>query len=148
MNFGNAVMALLIQSPLHFFVSGGMMLLTYTGNKSGRTIRVPISYQTLPDGSLQTTSLRSRTWWRNLRGGNPVILRLCGRDQRAVGLAVEDTRKVAAAFKAYFAQNPRMTRFYNVTLGADGQPEAGELARLANERVVIRFTLERGHAVQ
>jgi len=146
-NPSNAFMSWLLRSPLHSLVSGGMLLLSYTGRKSGRTITVPISYQAQPDGSLLSTSLRTRTWWRSLRGGAPVLLHLRGRPYRAAALALEDHQAVSEALASYFSLNPGAARFFNVTLAANGQPSAADLARLARERVVIRFTLEKGNAV-
>lgn len=59
----NPMMKWLIASPLHIFVSKNMMLITYTGRKSGVTYTTPVNY--LREGNtLYVTSWRERTWWR------------------------------------------------------------------------------------
>ena len=147
MNFGNTFMTILLCSPLHFLVSSGMMVLTCTGRKSGRKISVPIGYQLQPDGSLITTSMRSRTWWRNLRGGAPVVLRLRGNDRQATAEVYEDKQTVANTLGAYLTRSPGMGKYFKVSFDAGGQPIAGDLRRAADERVTIHFTLRDSHAV-
>lgn len=75
----NPLLILMLRSPLHPLLSGNTLALTYTGRKSGRTYTTPVNY--VRDGDrLWATSYRTRTWWRNLRNGVPVSLRLQGRE--------------------------------------------------------------------
>src|SRR5512138_3050089 len=81
------VMSWLLRSPFHIFM-GGMLLITVTGRKSGRAITTPVNY--VRDGdTLLITSKTDRTWWRNVRGGAPVALRLNGRAYRAEANTIE-----------------------------------------------------------
>jgi len=137
----NGIMAFLLRSPLHGIVSANMMLLTCTGRKSGRTYTLPVSYY--QEGSvLTTTSFRSRTWWRNLRGGAPVTLRLRGRDAKGTSAVIEDDEEVAEALDALFRRAPQIARYYGVSFDPDGQPDPEDIAVAAEEKVVIRTTLE------
>jgi hypothetical protein len=77
----NGPMAWLLRSPLHRLVSKNMMLLTYLGRKSGKRYDVPVSYVQDGDG-FSVTSMRERTWWRNLRGGAGVRVQLAGAGTR------------------------------------------------------------------
>ena len=63
----------LLQSPLHWFMSGNTLLLTYTGRKSGKHYQLPISYGREGDRIYLITH-RRKAWWRNLVGGALVIL--------------------------------------------------------------------------
>lgn len=84
----NPVVGVLLRTPLHDLISGGVLLLHVTGRVSGRIYRVPARY--CPDGDgLLLISRRSRTWWRNLDGGAPVSLVLRGR--RRTGYATVST---------------------------------------------------------
>ncbi len=65
----NGIMLWLLQSPLHGMLSRNMMVINYTGRKSGKVYRLPISYKKI-DEILLTVSYKHRTWWRNLRGGD------------------------------------------------------------------------------
>ncbi len=136
----NTIMHWLIRSPLHFFVSKNMMLLTYTGRKSGAEFTLPVSY--LPIGeTIYSLSSRERVWWRNLRAAAPVNLRLQGKDVPAQGQAIEDQAEVAQDLIRYFKHMPRMAGYLGIPLGADGQPDPEALARVASERVIVRFRL-------
>lgn len=90
----NPLMKALLRSPVHGLVSDTLLLITYTGRKSGRTYTTPVGYEEL-DGTLYVTSQTDRVWWKNLRGGAEVEVRLRG--DRRVGHAevIEDNESVA-----------------------------------------------------
>ena len=134
----NALLILMLRSPLHSVLSSNTLALTYTGRKSGRTYTTPVNY--VRDGDrLWATSYRTRTWWRNLRGGVPVLLRLQGREVQASGQALEDEAAVIAALSAYLSKAPNWARYFKVRLDAGGQLDRDDLARAAQERVMIQF---------
>ena len=86
---GNLFVKPLLRSPLHFLLSGSLMLVTFTGRKSGKVYSTPVQY--VRDGdSIVFFTQPARTWWKNLRGGSPVTLRLKGRDVQAVGVEFAD----------------------------------------------------------
>jgi deazaflavin-dependent oxidoreductase (nitroreductase family) len=132
----NPLMIWLIRSPFHRLLSKNFMILTYTGRKSGKTYQVPVNY-TRQGNRLVTFSYRERTWWRNLRGGVPVILRLEGVDVRATGSVIEEGPEVAAALSAYLRQTPQMAKYFQVGLDPAGLPKDEDIQRIAVERVVI-----------
>ena len=139
----NTFMSLLLRSPLHGIFSSGMMVLTYKGRKTGRQISVPIGYNVQSDGSLLSTSLRSRTWWRNLRGGAPVALHLKGRSRKAYGEAMQAPIDVMKELDDLFRLKPSQARYFGLQLGPEGLPDSTGLQRLAKDRVVVRFELEK-----
>lgn len=134
-------MTWILRSPLHGMISSGMMVLTYTGRKTGRQISLPVGYIQM-DGRLLNTSLRSRTWWRSLRGGAPVRLHLRGRARPAQAEAFDTGEEIRQGFLSYFARSPGAMRVFGVRPGPDGQPSEPDLQRLAAERVVIYYTLQ------
>ncbi|MFN2196792.1 MAG: nitroreductase/quinone reductase family protein [Anaerolineales bacterium] len=137
----NPLVKWLLRSPLHFFLSKNTMLMTYTGRKTGRQYTTPMNYLQVGD-AYYTISSRDRTWWRNLRGGAAVTLLLQGHDVPAQAEAVEDPARLANLLQTYFAQAPQLARYLDVQLNAAGQPEPGDLARLADERVLVISTLK------
>jgi hypothetical protein len=80
----NPLMRWLLASPLHGLVSGNTLVLTVTGQKTRRSYSFPVNYLRQGD-RLLVFSQQDRTWWRNLRGGAPVTVRLQRDDCRAWG---------------------------------------------------------------
>ena len=137
----NPIMKFLLRSPLHPLVSNNIMLMTYTGRKSGKSYTTPMNYFTL-DGALYTTSTRERVWWRNLRGGAEVSLRLHGKDVPAWAESIVDHNEVTQALVQTFQANPRLARYMDVRINPDGKPDPADVDRLAGERVIVRTVLK------
>ena len=79
-------------------------------------------------------SLRSRNWWRNLRGGRAANLRVAGKRYTVRGEVLEDHPAVVDALKQYFRQNPGYAKYFGVRLAPDGQPSSEDLDRAADTR--------------
>jgi hypothetical protein len=137
----NPIMKWLIMSPLHFFVSKNMMLITYTGNKSGKTYTTPVNY--LRDGNtIYATSRNDRVWWRNLRGRSPVRLVLEGKEVTAIPEVTEDEGSVTTLMVNYFRLASQLARYYKVRLDNAGVPLPEDLARIAKSMIVVTFEIE------
>jgi deazaflavin-dependent oxidoreductase (nitroreductase family) len=133
----------ILRSPLHGLLSKHTLLITFTGQKSGKAYTTPVGYIRNGDG-ITVFSRRHSTWWRNLRGGAPVTVRVKGQDLKAIGESIEDKKAVAAGLLAYTQKLPHYAKFFMVTLDPDGQPNPAEVARAAQNRVMIRVQLAKG----
>lgn len=99
---GNFFMKLILRSPLHGMLSKNTMLLTVTGRKSGRQYTLPVNY-VQDAGYLLVVSQPGRTWWKNLRGGAPIRLRLRGEDRTGQAeLVGEEDATRAGDIRTYF----------------------------------------------
>jgi hypothetical protein len=83
--FYNPLVGWLLSTPLHGLLSARTLLVTVTGRRSGQAYTVPTNYgwrgaPGAPDRRIVIVSRRERRWWRNLRGGAPVRLRVAGRN--------------------------------------------------------------------
>ena len=135
---GNFFIKSLINSPLHPLVGESFAVITLTGRKTGQTISTPINIVRL--GDMQTViSLRSRTWWRNLKDGRPAQLRHAGRRSKVRAEIVDAPAEVTAGMAAYFSQYPGYAKYFKLRTGTDGKPDPTELEKLASERVLIRL---------
>lgn len=137
----NVIMAGLLRSPLHGLLSKNTMLITVRGRKSGRELTTPVNY-VRRGTDLLTVSLRSRTWWRNLRGrATPVVCLVAGENRSATATVVESTPEVKAGLAQLIAQAPSFARPLGIGLDASGRPIASDLTRSAQDRVFIRSQL-------
>lgn len=82
----NPFVKLLLRSPLHGIMSDNVILVTFTGRKSGKRYVTPVSY--VREGNT-ITFLTHGSWWKTLRvkGGTGVrvLLRVRGRDMEHGG---------------------------------------------------------------
>ena len=136
----NSIMAGLLRSPLHGLLGKNTLLMTYTGRKSGKVYSTPMNYVRLED-VLLTTSYRERTWWRNLRGGAEVTVRVQGQDLQAQAEVIEDDAGVAAGLGQFLQLAPAWAKAFHVKLAADGTPLASDVTEAARTRGGVRTRL-------
>ena len=135
----NSAMKFVLRSPVHGMVSKTVLLITFTGRKSGKTYTTPVDYS--QDGE-QVTLFTHADWWKNLRGGAPVTLRVRGRELQGVAEPVaEDKQAVAAGLTAHLRKVPSDARYYGVTFDDNGIPKAEEVEKAAQNAVMIRVQL-------
>ncbi len=109
---GNPVLSAVLRSPIHGAVDRSMLLITFTGRRSGRTFTTPVGYVREGDDVWIVPGWAERKrWWRNLTGeGASVTLRLCGREVPARGRAIretEDAEAFARGRAAFVARFPK-----------------------------------------
>jgi deazaflavin-dependent oxidoreductase (nitroreductase family) len=137
----NPFIRFLLRSPLHFMVSKNMMLMTFTGRKSGKSYTTPMNYLAV-NGAVYTTSYRDRVWWRNLQGGADVILRLRGKDVPARAETVQDQPDLAISMRQYLESAPHLAKYYDVRINSDGQPDDADIAHITQNMVMVRTELK------
>lgn len=133
--YASPFMTWLLRSRFHTLLSNQVLLITVTGKMTGRRYTLPVNY--LRDGDhLIVVSRADRRWWRNLRGGAPVELRLRGGDLRGYADVIEGPAAVVDALR----RAPAISRRLHIQLGDDGQPNHPEhLERFAAQRVLLRI---------
>jgi hypothetical protein len=137
----NPIMAGLLRSPLHPLLSHNTILMTVRGRKTGRKVTTPVNYVRRGD-ELLTVSLRSRTWWRNLRGRQtPVELVLAGARRKGSASVDEAEAEVKRGLADVAAASPMMARALHLVPGADGAPRPEDLSEAAQSRVIVRTQL-------
>jgi hypothetical protein len=130
-----AVLGLPFRTPL----SGNLMLISYTGRKTGRAYRQPVSYAR--DGDVLLTPGGGR-WTLNLGDERPVRIRLRGRDLRARPELVRDPEEVERLLGVIASENPRAAKFIPIPRRADGRLDPEVLgAALRNGFTIVRWHL-------
>lgn len=119
----NVPMRLLLSLPFSTPLSRQLMLLSYTGRKTGKRYRQPVSY--VRDGDTLLTPGGGK-WKLNLREDQPVRVRLCGRDVQLRPEVIRDVDEVERLLRKMMALNPRVTAFVPV-MGPDGQIDRSKL---------------------
>jgi deazaflavin-dependent oxidoreductase (nitroreductase family) len=143
MRFFNPVIRALLRSPVHGLLSGQILLLTYTGRRSGRQYTLPVGY--LRDGdALLVVSQHSelKQWWRNLRDGAPVTVLLRRERVSARADLIEDPEAVAAEVQRLIARLGPKEASRQLYMGLDvaPPPTQEQLAQALHGVVVVRIT--------
>jgi hypothetical protein len=125
MKIVNVPMRAVLGLPLATPLSGNLMRVDYTGVKSGRAYRQPVSYAV--DGDTLLTPGGGH-WTRNLKGGRKVTLRLRGRRVPAHADLISDPAEVERLLGVIAAGNPRAMRFIPIPRRADGRLDPEVLA--------------------
>lgn len=135
----NTMMNSVLRSPFHGMVSDKILLITFTGRKSGREYSTPVSY-TRRNGELLVFT--HGKWWQNLRGGATVKVRVQGKEFRGRAEPVDaDTAAIAEGLVEHLRHVPGDAKFYNVTIGEHGLPNAEEVKRSAQDTIMLRIKI-------
>jgi deazaflavin-dependent oxidoreductase (nitroreductase family) len=135
----NRTMKFVLRSPMHGIVDKKILLITFTGRKSGKTYTTPVSYSQ-SDG--QVVVFTHADWWKNLRVDVPVMLHIRGRELQ--GLAepiVEDKQAVAAGLAEHLRKVRSDAKYYSVTFDDQGNPRSEEVEKAAQTVVMISIQL-------
>jgi nitroimidazol reductase NimA-like FMN-containing flavoprotein (pyridoxamine 5'-phosphate oxidase superfamily) len=136
---GNVFVGGILRSPFHAMLSKNTLLLTFTGRASGRRYSTPVNYALIGD-ELYIFSRKDRTWWRNLRGGGPVMYRLQGRTVNGWGKAFEDEAEVEKGLMSFLQAVPNFAKYYDVSFDEEGRLKREDVARVAKPRVLVKIT--------
>lgn len=137
--FVNQTMKFVLRSPVHGMVSKTVLLITFTGRKSGKTYTTPVDYSQTGD---QVTIFTHANWWKNLRGEAPVTLLIRGRELQGFPVPVaEDKGAVATGLMEHLRKVPSDAKYYGVTFDVHGNPNPGEVEKAAQTVVMIRIQL-------
>jgi hypothetical protein len=132
-------MSALLRSPFHGIVSRSVMLLTFTGRKSGKIYTIPISYAR--EGDL-VTSFTSAKWSRNLTGRAPVAVRIKNKEYKGQADIVDDKKAVAEGLQVFLSKVRFDARYYQVKFDDDGQPNSEDVLRAAQRCLMVSVQLD------
>jgi len=133
----NPIMKTLLRSPLHGLLSHSLMVLAFQGRKSGKRYTIPVGYHERGDTLYLFTH---SAWWKNLRGGAPVMVRLRGQEVPGTAELVQDIELMMEIVRGMIAKQGEATAKRLGFLDAKGQPT------VAPGTVFIRIQLERRSA--
>ncbi len=113
------------------------MLITFTGRNSGRQFTTPVRYFRDGETVRSFTSAESQ-WWRNLRGGADVVLRIEGRDAAYHATAVENApEEIKKWLRHYLGLVPQDADYHDIRLNRDKSPVSEDLERASQSAILV-----------
>ncbi len=135
----NPLLGLFLRSPFHFLVSDSLLLLTFTGRKSGREYTTPVGYRYIDESMVIFTH---SDWWKNLRGGATVTLHLRGERREAEATPRTDPDAVAQYIARLIDEHGlEAVNRIGLSIDGDGVPSVEDIKRGLEETVVIEVEL-------
>lgn len=136
----NPPMRALLRSPLHGLLSGMLLLLSYTGRKSGKAYTIPIGYFVWDAGELM--AFTSARWWTNLRDSAPVTLLLKRQRLQAVPTVIHEREAVIDTLEEFITRlGLAAARKLPVGLPADRAPTPSELRAIPPNATFVHFKI-------
>ena len=132
LRLANPVVRAVLGSPGHRLLSGGLLVLTYRGHRSGRTFRIPLRYATMPGDRVVALAVGAdgKLWWRSFSEPGPATLVVRGAQRSPAA-----DRFRSLALRAYLARCPRAAGPLGVRDGeGDGPLDAAAAAVVAFDR--------------
>ena len=125
--------------PFRTPLSANLMLVSYTGVKSGRAYLQPVSYAR--DDETRLTPGGGR-WTLNLKEGREVALRLRGHDVPARADLISDPAEVERLLGVIAVGNPRAMRYIPIPRRPDGRLDPDALtAAITHGFRIVRWHL-------
>ena len=137
----NPFVSMILRSPFHWLISGQVLLLTFTGRKTGKQFTIPVNYTR--EG--ETLSLfTNHGWWKNLRGVAPVGVRLQGRQRTGHAEVITDRGEIATVVERLVAQYGARDTGRRVGLALDTQqpPSHSDLVAAMAGHAVVRLSMD------
>lgn len=138
--FLNSAVKVMLKTPgLQRLLGKALMLLTFTGRRSGQTYTTPVSYARVGD-HVFTVTKKFRHWWKNFETRPDVQVRLAGKNYAGTASAGigDDTR--FEQLRDYLAQRPVDAKAYGVRI-EDGRPVDKDVRVLLPQVVLIDIVL-------
>ncbi len=140
MSVFNGPMRLILRLPFSTPLSGRLMLITFTGRKTGKIYKQPVSY--IQQGNTLLTPGGGK-WKSNLQDGEPVQIRLRGQDVTAKPELVKNPDEIECLLLVMMDANPGVQAFVGIPKDSDGRLDRNRLETAVNYGFrIVRWHLE------
>lgn len=133
--FANSIAALILRSPIHGMMSSFLVLLTFSGRKSGKQYTIPVGYGRKGN----TLSIfTDNKWYKNLQVNPQVKVRLQGKERSGTAeVILGEKERTAQEMQDFVSHSKQAARAYGVTFDVDGSVNQESLRKAAENWVLI-----------
>jgi deazaflavin-dependent oxidoreductase (nitroreductase family) len=130
---GSPVVRWVLSGKSHSLMSRQLLLVSFTGRKTGRSYTTPVSY--VRDGN-ELLIPGGGKWWKNLACG-PVSVRLKGSWMPVSPEVITESQGMSEVLERVMVRNPAVPIFTGIGRGQDGQPNPEDLERERRRGFVV-----------
>lgn len=139
--FLNSAMKVMLRTPgLQRLMGKALMLLTFTGRRTGREYTIPVSYARVGDHVLTVTKV-FRHWWKNFETTPEVRVRLAGKVYSGTATSGIGDESRFEQLRDYLAERPVDAKAYGVRIEG-GRPVADDVRALLPQVVLVDIVLD------
>lgn len=136
----NPVIASMLRNSFHSVLSKSIMLITYTGRKSGKVFTTPVRYVKYGETVLCFTSPKIR-WWHNFKESAESTLLIEGREEKYQTVVIASDSPMAKAYlQHYFSLFPKDVIVYGIKLNKDKSLSDAALKKAAKNMIIVEST--------
>ena len=138
----NPVIKPLLQSKWHWLLSSQLMLVRFTGRKSGREFTTPMFYTTFNDTKIIVLAeTQGRVWWKNYLDTAPMSILVRGKWQEGFAemLKPEDP-EYKKWFEAVFNLKPYITGIFHTQYNRKAGLSKPQIDYLAKRSGIVKFS--------
>lgn len=137
----NAFVSALLHVPLlHRMISKDILLISFTGRKSGKRYTTPVGY--IREGkTIIILTKWFRPWWRNFQEAAPVELLIARKVYRCSAKALTDEAAIIPIITDTIKKYPYYANYYDVRLVSPGNPDMDDVRRIAPKVVALQIAL-------
>ncbi len=138
----NQLMFILLRLPVvHRVISKEILLISFTGQKSGKRYSTPVGY--LKEGNkIIILTKRFRQWWHNFEQSAAVELRSEGHDYQGQAAALTDVETMIPLLVHIVGVHHREAEIYGIKLLDNGKPDINSVQEIAPKLVVIQVEMK------
>ncbi|MBW1832973.1 MAG: nitroreductase family deazaflavin-dependent oxidoreductase [Deltaproteobacteria bacterium] len=139
----NRFATVVLRSPLHWPLSFGLMLITFTGRRTGRSYTIPVGYQRHGDIlTILASEAQKKQWWRNFHEAAQVEVRVKGKTlQGAAHLVPPSAPEFTARAEETLRRLPWMGKVFGVKYRRGEPLDDEQVATLRRNIAVVQVTL-------
>ena len=135
----NRVVSILLKSPFHALMSKSVLLINYTGRKSGKAYSTPVRYLVVGE-TIRCFTAQEIQWWRNVAANPTVSLLVQGQlNHYNAKIPERDPQQVQQLLVEFLAVFPQDAVYQDIRLNSDGSLNAEDLARASHNAVAVEF---------
>jgi deazaflavin-dependent oxidoreductase (nitroreductase family) len=136
----NLVVVLLLKSPIHRFWSDSLVVVGFTGRKTGRSYKTPVRY-VRKGNVVQCFTSKGGGWWRNIAASGEAVLLLGGNQATfKADVVTNEPTRIRQALLDCLDLYPQDAVYHDIRMDPDRKPINEDVERELSNVVLIEFT--------